>query len=172
VKVLELRMFKKLALLSVGLLLFADSCSAAPEAIATIKDAKGKMLGTATFVQEQEGVRVNVNVSGVAPGKHAMHIHAVGKCDAPAFTSAGSHLGEGQMNTMGSGMAMGSMAGDLPVLVVGKDGKGQANILNKNISFEGGENPLLDDDGAALILHLTATSKQRIACGAITSGVK
>ncbi len=165
-------MFKKEALLVVGFLLSASPCFAVTEATAELKDANGKMLGTATFVQEKDGVQVSVNVSGLTPGKHAMHIHAVGKCEAPSFSSAGPHLGEGQMSAMGGGMAMGTMAGDLPALVVGKDGKGQATVLNKNISLEGGENALLDSDGAALILHPTATSKKRIACGAITSGVK
>lgn len=172
-KALRSRMFKKLSLLSLGLLLSAGPCLAVTEATAELKDAAGKVIGTAAFVQEQEGVRVTVDVSGLTPGQRAMHIHAIGKCDAPAFTSAGPHLGDGQISAMGGGgMAMGAMAGDLPTLVVGKDGKGQANILNKNISLEGGKNPLIDGDGAALIVHLNATSKKRIACGVVTPGGK
>jgi len=33
-----------------------------------------------------------VQVRGLKPGEHGFHIHAVGKCDPPAFTSAGAHF--------------------------------------------------------------------------------
>lgn len=54
------------------------------------KDKDGKTIGTATLREQAGGVLVLVRVEpkGLKPGLHAVHIHAVGKCDAPAFTSA------------------------------------------------------------------------------------
>lgn len=63
----------------------------------------GARVGEATFSTEGSAVRVDVKVtSGITPGFHGLHIHAVGKCEnnsvaptggAPgAFLSAGGHF--------------------------------------------------------------------------------
>ena len=59
---------------------------------ADIADAQGKKVGTAEFTQTPEGVKIALTVSGLAPGQHAFHIHAVGNCEAPDFKSAGPHF--------------------------------------------------------------------------------
>src|SRR5215211_4295660 len=64
----------------------------APGAKATLKDAQGKTLGEATLRESPAGVLVKLDLQGVPPGTHAFHIHTVGKCDAPEFTSAGGHF--------------------------------------------------------------------------------
>jgi superoxide dismutase, Cu-Zn family len=62
-------------------------------AIAELKDKDGKAVGMATFRKAAGGVMVNVNVvKGVTPGLHAVHVHAVSKCEGPAFTSAAGHF--------------------------------------------------------------------------------
>jgi Cu-Zn family superoxide dismutase len=33
-----------------------------------------------------------VDAKGLPPGVHGIHLHTVGKCDAPGFTTAGGHL--------------------------------------------------------------------------------
>ena len=42
-----------------------------------------------------KGVEVTVTVTGLKPGAHGLHLHAVGKCEAPDFTSAGGHFDPG-----------------------------------------------------------------------------
>ena len=56
-------------------------------------DIKGdKISGTATFTERTIGsgtvVDITVTVSGLTPGKHGVHLHAIGKCEPPAFTAA------------------------------------------------------------------------------------
>src|SRR5688572_30140356 len=59
-------------------------------------DIKGEgITGTATFVESQQGtgkiVNITVTVSGLKPGNHGFHLHAVGKC-TPDFAAAGGHF--------------------------------------------------------------------------------
>ncbi|AGY59625.1 superoxide dismutase family protein [Gloeobacter kilaueensis] len=138
-----------------------------PQATAQIKDAKGEPVGTASFVQQPKGVLVTVEVKGLEPGKHPMHIHAVGKCDAPDFRSAGPHLGDHKMAGMKGSMAMETMAGDLPELLVGADGTGKAEVLNPEISL--GSKSLLQKQGTALLIHDATKPSKRIACGVIST---
>lgn len=63
----------------------------AQTAKATLKDASGKDVGTVQLIQTPHGVLLKMALKGVAPGEHAFHIHAVGKCEPP-FTSAGGHF--------------------------------------------------------------------------------
>src|ERR1700686_80066 len=59
---------------------------------ADIINAQGQKIGTAKILAAKEGVKIEVNVSQLPPGNHGIHIHNVGKCDGPDFTSAGPHL--------------------------------------------------------------------------------
>lgn len=145
--------------------------SAAPGALAVINDAAGKEVGRATFVSMKSGVRMVLTVSGLAPGKHAMHIHEVGKCEDPDFSSAGGHFGmmsaEHSMHGAMHG-GSGAHAGDFPDLAVGEDGKGHATILVRGATLGGGDTSLLSGSGTALVIHQgPGTSPVRIACGVI-----
>jgi superoxide dismutase, Cu-Zn family len=95
-------MFAKLLCAAMGLTL-AAACSmptrSSSQAIAELKDKDGKAVGMATFREAAGGVMVNVDVKGVTPGLHAVHVHAVGKCEGPAFTSAAGHFNPTQRST-------------------------------------------------------------------------
>ena len=57
------------------------------------------------------------------PRLHANHVHSVGKCEGPAFTSAGPHFNP--MNKKhGLKNVAGSHAGDLPDMYVGEKRSG------------------------------------------------
>ena len=49
--------------------------------------------GTADFVEMAYDtgteVEITVTAKGLKPGLHGVHLHAVGKCEPPAFTAAG-----------------------------------------------------------------------------------
>ena len=77
------------------------------KAHAYVTDAQGKMVGVAALSAiKGDGVRIVVTVNGLMPGMHGIHIHTVGKCEGPAFASAGGHFNptmkmHGKDNPMG-----------------------------------------------------------------------
>jgi Cu-Zn family superoxide dismutase len=102
-------------------------------------------------------------------------LHAVGRCDPP-FDSAGSHFNpvvkvHGYLNEGGP------HAGDLPNVHVPESGILEFEILAANVTLRAGKsNPLLDQDGAALVIHAgpddyktdpSGASGSRLACGVI-----
>jgi superoxide dismutase, Cu-Zn family len=152
----------------------APSAEAEPvRAIAVLRDAAGNQVGTATLAQDIHGVRIAIGVKGLAPGKHGFHIHAVGRCDAPDFASAGGHFNPGKKNHGPAG-AFASHAGDLPELVVGADGIAQIGFIARGVSLNGGADSLLAGAGTALVLDRgpdggrTDGGGVRIACGVVT----
>jgi Cu-Zn family superoxide dismutase len=53
-------------------------------------DAEGTVIGEVTLSQMARGVHIMAQASGLPPGVHGFHIHAVGICEPP-FESAGGH---------------------------------------------------------------------------------
>ena len=106
------------------------SPAVAATAKATLKDASGKAVGSADVHRYAErGCSSRLILAGVPAGEHGFHIHAVGKCEAPDFKSAGPHFNpanakHGLMNPAGS------HAGDMPNLYVPADGKLEIEVLN------------------------------------------
>src|SRR5438034_9388582 len=84
---------------------------------AELKDAMGKTVGQATLTDSPHGVLVHVVLSGAPEGAHAFHIHATGKCEGPAFMTAGGHFNP-TMKQHGLSNPMGMHAGDLPNIQV------------------------------------------------------
>ena len=110
---------------------------------------------TAELSEEAGGVRVRVAASGLTPGVHGMHVHEIGRCDGPKFTSAGAHWNpagkqHGRENPAGAHL------GDLANLEVGPDGRGSGNFLIADAKLEGGAQPMYDADGAVLLIHAKA----------------
>lgn len=121
-----------------------DEGHARGAAVAELHDASGKDIGTARFVARPGGVlHVRVDVSGLTPGFHGLHVHAVAQCVAP-FTTAGGHHNPGAQGH-------GAHAGDLPPLFVLRDGTANVRFDSDALSLAG----LLDaeGDGSALIVH-------------------
>jgi superoxide dismutase, Cu-Zn family len=152
------------------------STEPASQATAELKDKDGKAVGVATFRESSGGVTVDVNVKGLTPGLHAVHVHAVGRCDAPAFTSAGGHFNPAQKKH-GYKSPEGAHAGDLPNMLVAKDGTGRFESFTDGMTLKPGATSVFDKDGSALVIHAgvddnvtdpTGNAGDRAACGIIT----
>lgn len=151
------------------------AAAAGPAGRATLKNAEGKDVGTATLSPAKGGVKVQVQVASLSPGKHGIHIHAAAKCEAPGFTSSGGHFNPaGKKHGLHS--PEGAHAGDMPNLTVGKNGKGKGTFTAKGVTLGQGEGSLFGPDGTALVIHADpddektdpgGNSGARIACGAI-----
>ena len=156
----------------------AGADGAAASAHAALLDATGAPKGTATISETAGGLRLVVEGTGLPQGAHGLHIHGVGKCDAPGFTTAGPHWNPaGKMH--GRDAPGGPHMGDLPNLIVGTDGRGRAEAVIADGRLTGGSMPLLDPDGAAIVVHAAAddyrtdpsgNSGARIACGVFAAG--
>lgn len=153
---------------------------AAPPSVVTTAQllaASGELRGTATLSQEPDGTRVVAEVQGLPPGDYAIHLHAAGKCEAPGFTSAGDHFNpDGKQH--GSQNPQGSHMGDLPNLKVTADGRGRVDFTRPGLRLKDGAAPLLDADGAAVVVHAgpddyktdpSGSSGARIACGVVSA---
>src|SRR2546423_1126479 len=134
------RRTRQLALV-LTLLVVAPSVAHAQSARAVLKDAQGKVVGTATLNEVPGGVRIAAQVRGLKPGMHGFHIHAVGKCEPPAFTSAGAHFNPYGKNH-GHKNPEGAHAGDLPNLTVGPDGTGSIDATAAGVTLTAGAGPL------------------------------
>ena len=125
----------------------------ADELTARLVDAGGAEVGTVTLSEDDEGTQVSVEATGLPPGFHGFHVHAVGVCEpdsvSPAdpsmtgdFLSAGGHLGAAEADH-------GQHAGDLPVLYVGQSGTGDLTAVTDALALA----DLTDDDGSAVMVH-------------------
>jgi len=169
-------------LLLVGVAAMLAGCASAPadrgplSAEAVLKDKEGKQVGVATMIQTPEGVRIAVTGYRLPPGNHGLHVHAVGLCEPPEFTSAGAHFNPGAKQH-GRLNPAGPHAGDLPNLVVVASGEGGIDVTTKALTLAAGPTSLLGDKGTSLVVHANADDEKtdptgnsggRIACGVIT----
>ena len=172
-------MANKLEIIALAAILFFSiytaNAYAQNQARADIKNAEGKSVGSASLRETKDGVLMTVNIKGLPQGLHAIHVHSVGKCEGPAFTSAGPHFNpinkkHGLKNTAGP------HAGDLPDMYLEKNGTGRYEVLIDSMTLGSGETSIFDADGSTIIIHVTAddnitdptgASGDRVACGVI-----
>jgi len=145
-----------------------------PDAVAQLTDARGIDRGRVDIFKDTSGLRLELVARGFAAGTYGMHVHGVGLCEGPKYTSAGPHWNPTGAQH-GRDNPMGAHHGDMPNLVVEPDTIGRAtlHLVGTRLSGEGG---LLDADGAAFVIHAkpddyrtdpSGNSGDRIACGVI-----
>lgn len=141
----------------------------ARDAVALLQTADGTTVGNATATADEGGVLIALNVQGLPPGEHGVHVHMTGSCEPPGFESAGSHWNPAS-SQHGLENPAGPHAGDMPNLVVGEDGLGSLRYTLQGAALDG----LLDADGSAFVVHAmpddqitdpSGNSGDRIACG-------
>jgi len=143
-----------------------------------LKNSAGAAVGTATLTEATSGVLVRLEVKGLPPGWHGLHLHETGDCSKADFTSAGGHVHAMPSKVHGLLNPDFNEAGDLPNLHVGADGTGQAEMLTTFVSLKSGgaRQALQDKDGSAIVIHASPDdyasqpiggAGARIACGVI-----
>ncbi|MFM7599886.1 MAG: superoxide dismutase family protein [Pseudanabaena sp.] len=150
-----------------------------------IFNAKGELVGTATFTQSTSGVKVTLQVQKLAQGEHMVHLHENGKCEAPDFKSAGRHFDPKRSpmddshdhshhmhnkhhhthykhEDMKHGTTDHKPAGDLPNIMVRQDGTGTLTATLSELTLGTGRNSLLKKGGTAIVIHAGANGKSTI----------
>jgi superoxide dismutase, Cu-Zn family len=139
-------------------------------------DRQGQRIGTAQLTETGQGVQIAIQASNLPPGPKGFHFHETGRCDPPAFQSAGDHFAPmGRQHGLEN--PQGPHAGDLPNLPVRPDGAADTTLVNPRVTLREGEpNSLLRNGGTALVIHAeqddqrtdpSGNSGDRIACGVI-----
>jgi Cu-Zn family superoxide dismutase len=163
-----------LVLLSTGMAL----AQAAPKsAHADLVNAQGAKIGSAKITSTATGLKIAVMVAQLSAGEHGIHIHTVGKCEAPAFTTAGGHFNPTSAHHgPNNAQTPHPHAGDLGNLSVDQSGKGKAQFTVEGATLADGTNSLFHEGGTSLVIHAKAddlmsdpsgNSGDRIACGVI-----
>jgi Cu-Zn family superoxide dismutase len=151
-----------------------------------IFNAKGELVGTATFSQSASGVKVTLRVQKLSQGEHMVHLHENGKCEAPDFKSAGNHFDPKRSpmddapdhrlhhmhnkyhhthykhEDMKHGSDQHKPAGDLPNIKVQQDGTGTLTATLSELTLDKGHNSLLKQGGTAIVIHAGANGKSTI----------
>lgn len=139
-----------------------------------IRRADGSLAARAMVWPTQTGIEVRVQAAGLPAGHYGVHVHAVGRCDGPAFESAGPHWDptarrHGKLNPDGHHL------GDLDNLDVDESGAGRLEFRIDR-AVPSGAQGMFDADNAAIVIHAAAddyrtdpsgNSGARIACGAL-----
>lgn len=138
-----------------------------------MKGADGASMGSVSFVPTPHGVLIEADLQNLPDGVHGFHIHETGACEGD-FTSAGGHYNPADVDH-GYMSESGPHAGDMPNIVAA-NGVAKVSVFNPNVTMTGGEAPLDDDDGSALMIHSGADdyasqpsgdAGSRIACGVV-----
>ncbi len=146
-----------------------------PFATAALKTVDGADAGTVTAFRGPLGLLLRVEGRGWPEGWHGVHLHSVGQCGTPGFTSAGGHVNHaearphGLLNTGG-----GPDLGDLQNIWAAADGMARAEVYlaGSGLGMRGMD--LLDGDGLSFVVHANpddhvsqpiGRAGDRIACG-------
>ena len=158
-------------------LVISSAFSAAAQKAVKVEmhDGMGNSVGTAELSAAPKGVNIKLDLKGLPAGDHGIHVHAVAKCEGPAFTTAGGHLNP-DMKHHGLENPEGPHAGDMTNITVGADGTVKATIVAPGVTMGDDPQSIFTNGGTALVIHAMVDDQKsdpagmagaRIACGVI-----
>lgn len=132
----------------------------------------GKSIGSVVAEDVKCGVLLKPNLSDLPPGVHGFHVHVNPSCDDYGM-AAGGHFDPQHTNEHEGPYAHAGHKGDLPILIVDKNGKATLPTLAPRLT-------VADLKGHALMIHAGGDNYSdqpeklggggaRIACGIIKS---
>jgi Cu-Zn family superoxide dismutase len=147
-----------------------------PFADVAMRSATGASLGTLRFTRLENGAaRLVGTLNGIPDGIHGIHVHEVGRCDAPGFESAGAHLNPtGRQHGLEN--PHGAHAGDAKNIEANAAQRALVDVTFPDTSITRAANGLFDANGSAVVVHEKADDQQtdpsgnsgaRIACGVV-----
>ncbi|WP_246043189.1 superoxide dismutase family protein [Fodinibius saliphilus] len=149
-----------------------ESATSYTEAVAVVHaTSDNEVSGTVTFTQEENGVRVQAELSGLSEGMHGFHIHQYGDCRANDGTSAGGHYNPADNKHAGPD-AESRHVGDMGNIEADADGNATINYVDSTIELNGADSII----GRGVVLHGGADDLEsqpsgaagpRVGCGVI-----
>ena len=133
------------------------------------------LSGNVVFTQEDGEVSMTAIISGLAEGKHAIHLHENGDCSSADGKSAGGHWNPTGAPHGEWGNADGFHKGDIGNFEVDANGNGTVNLTTDEWCIGCGDSEK-DIVGKAVIVHdgvddytsqPSGNAGSRVACGVI-----
>ena len=143
---------------------------------APLINSAGHPVGTVTTSQVADGVAFRIHANGLPPGVHGIHVHPIGRCDPPDFSTAGTHWNPTKKQH-GLNNPNGPHAGDMPNVTVDASGAINASVILPHATLA----QLNDADGSSVMIHANAddyvsqpagNSGPKIACAVIAPPAK
>lgn len=171
------------------------ACASTPDSAELARDLQprtvwivggdGQAVGQATFTEAPTGVLIHMEFLDrrLPPGWHGLHLHDRGDCSdfASGFQASGAHVTLNHRVQHGLLNRRGPEAGDLPNIFAAPTGIYGAELFSPYVTLHsariGNRLPLLDENGAALLIHANPDDQSaqpignagaRIACAALT----